>query len=71
MFLANLFGGQQGGFDISKRALQRTHEETLCIPGQNIHLSSFIIIIIIIGCGGGTDSSRNRCTVYCSEIQKQ
>jgi hypothetical protein len=29
-------GGGQGGFDISKCALQRTHEEILCIPGRNI-----------------------------------
>jgi hypothetical protein len=26
----------QGGADISKCALQKTHEETLCIPGRNI-----------------------------------
>jgi hypothetical protein len=29
------FGGQ-GSVDISKCALQRTHEDTLCIPGRNI-----------------------------------
>jgi hypothetical protein len=32
----DIYFGGQGGFNISKCALQRTHEEALCIPGRNI-----------------------------------
>jgi hypothetical protein len=32
----NSISGGQGEFDISKFALQRTHDETLCIPGRDI-----------------------------------
>jgi hypothetical protein len=45
MFLTNLFRGQ-GGFGISKCALQRTHEETLCIPRRNIPFRACFYLIL-------------------------